>query len=139
MMRRMSSAAGTAVLAFLLSALAALAHAQGTTRACVITSTLRAMGTPTVVTDCLQGAKGVSRPAIKERCEGVAWHAAAGLGKRDLSLLRWVDQCPKRADAVCNGAFEGDFNVYYYNRTPGQLAAMAEQCATEQGRWRQFD
>ena len=116
-----------------------MAQAQSGARACVITSTLQEMGTPTIVTDCLQGTRGVSRPQIKERCEGVAWHAAAGLGKRSSALLKWVAQCPRQANAVCQGAFEGDFDIHYYNRTAAQLAAMAEQCDAEQGRWRQLD
>ena len=114
------------------------AQAQSPYRACVISSTLQVMGTPTVHTDCLQGAKGVKRSVIKERCEGVAWHNAGGMGRRNSALLEWAAQCPKQADAVCEGAFDGDFDVHYYNRNTGQLAALAEQCATEQGRWREF-
>lgn len=114
------------------------AQAQSPYRACVITSTLQVMGTPTVQTDCLQGANDIKRPAIKERCEGVAWHSAGGMGRRNSALLEWTAQCPRHADAVCEGAFDGDFNVHHYNRSPGQLAALAEQCATEQGRWREF-
>jgi hypothetical protein len=127
--------------ALLCACTALVAQAQSTApRACIVTSTQESLGTIAPVTDCLQGVKGVPRPDIKERCEGVAKQAAWGFSKRSSSTMTWVAQCPrKRADAVCKGAFDGDFDVYYYDRDSGQLAALADNCATEQGQWRAFD
>ena len=129
----------TAVWGTILAGASLGAQAQSPYRACVITSTLQVMGTPTVQTDCLQGAKGVKRPAIKERCEGLAWHSAGGMGRREAARLEWVAQCPRNADAVCQGAFEGDFDIHHYDRNPGQLEALAEQCEADQGEWRAFE
>lgn len=130
----------TAVLCTIMACAASAAQAQSSYRACMIESPLHGMGAPTIVTDCLQGAKHLRRTAIKERCEGVAWHAAGGMGRRNLVDLTWLAQCPRReADAVCQGAFDGDFDLYHYDRNEGQLDALAEQCESEGGQWREFE
>lgn len=116
------------------------AHAQsGTTRACLIESPLQTLGAPTLVTDCLQGTRGTRRSTIKDRCEGVAWHAAGGMGRDNVARLTWLAQCPKRADAVCKGAFDGDFDLYHYDRNEEQLEALADECEDDGGEWHALD
>ena len=121
--------------------LATAALAQSPYRACMIESERRVMGAPSVASDCLQAAKGVRRAAIKERCEGIANYQAggSGLGNRNATLLTWLPQCPKGADAVCKKAFEGEVDVYYYNRNSAQLAAMGDNCDREGGQWVDLD
>lgn len=126
-------------MAAVCASMGAAAQASGY-RACMISSTIEIMGAPGNVTDCLQATPELRRSAIKDRCEGLAWHAAAGMGRDRESVLTWLPQCPRReADAVCKGAFEGDFDIYYYDRNDGQLDAMAEQCDAEGGTWQALD
>ena len=54
-------------------------------------------------------------------------------------MLTWLPQCPKGADAVCKKAFEGEVDVYYYNRNSAQLAAMGDNCDREGGQWVDLD
>ena len=99
------------------------------------------MGAPSVASDCLQPAKGMRRAAIKDRCEGIANYQAggSGLGNRNPTLLTWLPQCPRGADAVCKKAFEGEIDVHYYNRDSAQLAAMRDNCDREGGQWVDLD
>ncbi|MDO5086318.1 MAG: hypothetical protein Q4D74_01760 [Comamonadaceae bacterium] len=108
-------------------------------RACLIESPLQTLGAPTIVTNCLQGAKGTRRSAIKDRCEGVAWHAAGGMGRDNVARLTWLAQCPRQADAVCKGAFDGAVDLYPYDRNEEQLEALADECEADGGEWHAFD
>ncbi len=121
--------------------LATAALAQSPYRACMIQSERRVMGAPSVASDCLQAAKGVRRAAIKERCEGIANYQAggSGLGNRNPTLLTWLRQCPRGADAVCKKSYEGEIDVHYYNRDSAQLAAMRDNCDREGGQWVDLD
>ena len=98
--------------ALLAAALPLQAQAQSG-RACMIASPIQTLGAPTLITDCLQGRKGTSRSAIKDRCEG--------------------------ADAVCRGAYEGEFDTWHYGRNEGQLASLAEECEADGGQWEEFE
>lgn len=134
--RLMRAALGIAALC---ASMGVSAQANGY-RACMIESEIDVMGAPGIVTDCLQGIPELRRSAIKDRCEGMAWHAAAGMGRDRESALTWLPRCPRRdADAVCKGAFDGDFDIYYYDRNDAQLDALAEQCDTEGGQWQELD
>ena len=88
--------------ALLAAALPLQAQAQSG-RACMIESPIQTLGAPTLITDCLQGRKGTSRSAIKDRCEGVAWnnhapwawpHCAGAMLRAD---VRW----PRHAGQQC--------------------------------------
>lgn len=126
-------------VALLAAALPLQAQAQSG-RACMIESPIQTLGAPTVITDCLQGRKGTSRSAIKDRCEGVAWNNAGGMGRSNSVNLTWLPQCPRRdADAVCRGAYEGEFDTWHYGRNEGQLASLAEECEADGGQWEEFE
>ena len=52
----------------------------------------------------------------------------------------WLPQCPRRdADAVCRGAYEGEFDTWHYGRNEGQLASLAEECEAGGGQWEEFE
>ncbi|MGP1517663.1 MAG: hypothetical protein ACTTJV_08590 [Ottowia sp.] len=130
-----------AALAAALLSLTAPARAQtqpqSGSRACMIEAPIQALGAPTTITDCLQGRPGVRRAVVKERCEGIAWGRAGGMGRQNEVDLIWLSQCPKQqADAVCRGAFDGEVDLYHYDRNEAQLAALEEEC---DGQWQQFD
>ena len=77
------------------------------------------------------------RAVVKERCEGIAWGRAGGMGRQNEVDLIWLSQCPKQqADAVCRGAFDGEVDLYHYDRNEAQLAALEEEC---DGQWHEFN
>lgn len=119
----------------LLTAFSGNALAQAT-RACMIEADTRVMSSPGYTAECYQAAKGVRRGVIQDRCEGVGKTSAYFGG--NYTLLTWLPQCPRGADAVCRGALEGDADVFYYDRGAGALDALAENCDSEGGKWKAF-
>ena len=82
------------------------------------------------------------RNARSERAhvgEAAGDRGGSGLGNRNPTLLTWLPQCPKGADAVCKKAYEGEIDVHYYNRDSAQLAAMRDNCDREGGQWVDLD
>lgn len=109
-------------------------------RACMLEAPIQALGAPTVVTLCLQGRQGTSRSVIKDLCEGVAWNHAGGMGRNNGVRMTWLAQCPKQeADAVCRQAYDGQFDIWHYDRNEGQLDALAEECEADDGQWQEFE
>lgn len=85
-----------------------------------------------VINECTQTEMNLSEGQQKVQCSGQAPGLEGMGGQVDMRL---VASCPSGAGGMCDSPRGAPAQIFYYQRTPDQLAALQAACESQRGHW----